>query len=122
MASNKFRTTHIPLTVTRVQGVDTIIPNRALSLMALEHKNMDDYLTIFEMDYVRESEQYSAPTLAMRLYAEPKYEWLICWYNGIIQPTIQLHAGLRIKVPDINQVEGYLSQTNRTKGVGYVYR
>lgn len=51
---------------------------------------------------VMEGEQNNPEILAQRIYNNPHYWWVICQYNGIIDPD-NIPAGLIIRFPTIVQ-------------------
>lgn len=56
------------------------------------------------------AEYISAPELISDdLYRNQKMWWIICLYNGIINPITDLIPGTNLKIPDLDQVKEYLS-------------
>ena len=49
---------------------------------------------------VRLGEQNNPEILSQRIYNNPHYWWVICQYNGIIDPD-NIPAGMKIKYPTI---------------------
>lgn len=54
--------------------------------------------TSYEETTVQENERNSPELVAQRVYNQPNYWWVICQYNGIMDPRI-LPAGMKIKYP-----------------------
>ncbi len=61
-------------------------------------------LIVFNLPYtettVKEGEQNNPEILSQRIYNNPHYWWVICQYNGIIDPK-NIPLGMVIKYPTI---------------------
>lgn len=110
MAQNDFRSSHIPLSIAQYGPNVEIIPNRAIALYNKEGEPLERHLTNFTKYVITEKEEYSAPTLSFMTYGTHQYWWILCLFNGIHDPTTQLHAGLEVKLPKQVQIETYLNQ------------
>lgn len=58
--------------------------------------------TSFLETTVRSGEQGQPELLSQRVYGNPNYWWVICRYNGIIDPA-GMWEGLKIRYPDITR-------------------
>jgi hypothetical protein len=57
---------------------------------------------------IRSDEVGRAPLIAARQYGSISYWWIICYYNGIIDPKKELVAGMRLRIPSAASMEDYL--------------
>ena len=56
--------------------------------------------TTFTETTVRSGEQNNPEIIAQRVYNNPHYWWVICQYNGIIDPK-NIPLGMKIRCPNI---------------------
>lgn len=110
---SSFQSSHLPLDYIETGNGDILIPNRAIADYNLERNSMDRYITNYDIHLVDEGEQFSAPTISWKSYGDETYWWFICYYNGIMIPTQELKAGLKIKLPNLQQMKTYLNKSNR---------
>lgn len=52
--------------------------------------------------YVRKSEENRPALVAQRVYNNPNYWWVICQYNGILDPKI-LPNGTLLRIPNLTK-------------------
>ena len=57
---------------------------------------------------VKSDEEGRAPLIAARVHGSIATWWIICYYNGIINPKTELVAGMQLKIPSISSMEDYL--------------
>lgn len=107
------RSQHIPLTFGRFGSTVKLIPDLALATHNKENHDVDSYITSWKKYIIRSPEEFAAPTLSYKFYGTVDYYWFLCWYNGIINPTRELKAGMEIKVPDYAQMVAYLSDVEK---------
>lgn len=64
-------------------------------------------LTVLNVSYtettVRRGEENNPEILSQRIYNNPNYWWVICQYNGIIDPKNDLPLGKKIRFPNITK-------------------
>ena len=107
------RTAHLPLARARFGSGQKIIPDCASATYNKEANDVDQVITSWTILTVTSAEKFAAPTISFKAYGTADYWWFILWYNGIINPTRELFAGLKIKIPDYNQMVAYLSTSTR---------
>lgn len=114
------RSRHIPLTWARFGARVELRADLALATQNRYGHDVDRYVTTYSKYIIRAQEAYAAPTLAYKFYGSVDYWWFLMWYNGIVNPTRELHAGLEIKVPDRAQMMTYLSVVEQTNTDSFV--
>lgn len=62
-----------------------------------------DDSTIFTTHVVKEGESFD--TLALHYYNNPTYYWIICSFNHIQDPYMELKPGMLIKIPSISNIK-----------------
>lgn len=64
-------------------------------------------LVVLNMPYtettVRRGEEYNPEILSQRIYNNPNYWWVICQYNGILDPKVELYLGKKIRFPTLTK-------------------
>ena len=111
MALRDHRTTYLPLRrVRKVNSHETeIIALHAGALWNQERFKVDDFLTDFVEYEVEQRFEFSAPSISYHYYGTVNYYWIICHFNGVIDPTTELKEGLKIKIPKLTQIENWLN-------------
>ena len=61
-----------------------------------------NYSISYSTTYVLLNERNSPEIISQRVYNNPNWWWLICRFNGIINPN-NIPAGLEIKIPNIDE-------------------
>lgn len=56
----------------------------------------------FTETYVRNGEHRHPELLSQRIYGNPSYWWVICQYNGIVDPST-IWVGMKIRYPTITK-------------------
>lgn len=107
--SRELRSSHIPVTPAKFGPSYEIIPNRASALYNQERYSIDKYLTNFERVTITAADEYNIHTLTFKIYGTHQYWWVVCLFNGIIDPTTELEAGREIRIPSLVQIQSYLS-------------
>ena len=46
--------------------------------------------------------------LSYQLYGTPYLWWVLCFYNGIIDPITEIVSGKELKIPTLDSIEGAL--------------
>ena len=67
---------------------------------------------------IRSDEVGRAPLIAAREYGSISGWWIICYYNGVIDPKKELTVSRRLKIPSVSSMEEYLrsaTQSARTR-------
>lgn len=112
----QFRSSHIPIAVSNLGWKTELIPNRAATYFLRDDNRVEDHVTSF-IDYTISSPDANTPAgLSYKFYGTKDYWWFICWFNGIIFPTVELEAGRVIKMADLTQIESYLKRTETKFG------
>lgn len=54
--------------------------------------------------------------IAKKYYGSPELWWIICFYNGIINPISELKSGVTLKIPDYSPIAADVRRTNTRTG------
>lgn len=52
----------------------------------------------------------NSPGLAYQIYGDKDYWWVICLYNGILNPIEDLQPGTILQIPSITSVNAFLTR------------
>jgi hypothetical protein len=52
----------------------------------------------------------NSPGLAYQIYGDKNYWWIICIYNGILDPIQDLQPGTVLQIPSITNVNSFLTR------------
>lgn len=55
------------------------------------------------------ADQANAPGIAFSFYGSADYWWIVCLYNGILDPITELVPGLVLQLPNLADVNAFLS-------------
>lgn len=87
----------------------------SLDVLSASYNNIHEDVTSFQYFVVTESEAGLPDAIAKSFYDTEELWWLICAYNAIIDPYTELVAGMRIKIPDLQQVTLSLYNQNKER-------
>lgn len=85
----------------------------SLDVLSASYNNLHEDVTSFQYFVVTESEAGLPDAISKMFYDTEELWWMICIYNGIIDPYTELVGGMRIKIPDLQQVT--LAMYNQNK-------
>ena len=106
MASPTFRSSHVPLG----RYGQKIVTERGGAVVFHEHTGLRESITASTIYEVSEAFENRAPSIAHEVYGDEKYWWVICLFNGILDPTRDMTVGLRLRIPDKAELDAYLSR------------
>ena len=107
MASPTFRSSHIPLG----RYGRKIVAERGRAVIFYERTGLKDSVTTSTLYEVSEAFENRAPSISNEVYGDEKYWWIICIFNGILDPTKDITVGLRLLIPDKAELDAYLSRS-----------
>jgi hypothetical protein len=102
---------HIPTVVFQNQG------NSQSVLMPdwLNARYVDMQNKVFEyvVHIVTDSDLGQPDAIAYRYYEDSNWWWIICSYNGVINPIRDMFLGQRLRIPVLQQVQLVLQQSDK---------
>lgn len=107
------RDTYCPKVVLKESGRNR--QEVSLDVLSASYNNIHEDVTAFQYFVVTESEAGLPDAIAKRFYDTEELWWMICVYNAIIDPYTELVAGMRIKIPDLQQVTLALYNQNKER-------
>lgn len=81
----------------------------SLDYLSAKYKNIKQILTPDESYVITQSDEANAPGLAFRFYGDRSYWWVLCLYNGIIDPILGFEPGQVIQIPNLADINALLS-------------
>ena len=106
MSKQYLQSTHIPTVVFQAQGAaqSEILPDWLNARYVDLHEREIQYTfhTISETDIAEPD------SIAFQAYDDSNWWWLICSYNGIVNPAVDMVVGQRLRIPNLYQVQTLL--------------
>src|SRR6478736_9365622 len=96
----------------------TSIPS--LDYFAAKYKNIRHLLAPDRNYTVTHLDEANAPELAFRFFGDVGYWWVICLYNGILDPISDFEPGTEIRLPRISDVNALLSAEDQSSNLTVV--
>lgn len=83
---------------------------QVLDYLSPKYKNIRYKLPINQTITIGAHDQANAPGIAHRIYGDKSYWWVVCMFNGIINPVTELEPGTVIMLPSLNDINALLSE------------
>lgn len=103
MLKQYLQSTHIPVVEFQGQGSteSEMLPDwHKAAYVDLHERTLDVSLYI-----VSDSDLGQPDRIAWRVYGDSNWWWLICSYNGIINPMTDMYLGQRLRIPALHQAQ-----------------
>jgi hypothetical protein len=99
-----------------------VATSQSLDYLSPRYKNIAFKIPATQKYTVGDHDQANAPGIAYNIYGDKGYWWVICMYNGIIDPVTELVPGTVLELPSINDINSVLSQdtASETSGISTV--
>lgn len=120
------RRTYCPvISIVNSQGVAEL----SLDTLSAAYEGLNDQNITYDTFQLTDSEVSQPDAVAYKFYGDSQLWWIICLFNGIVDPYTELQAGVKLKVPRLDEVLLYLtrddsaastSQTNRVGATGVI--
>ena len=103
MEAQYLRETHIPQVVFRGQDSDqqVTLPD----WLSAAYIDLHERDIMFGVHIVTESDLSEPDCISYKHYGSSLWWWLICSFNGIINPATDMYVGQKIKVPALQQAQ-----------------
>lgn len=79
-------------------------------LLSAAYNSIKTEILTFDYFTVTDSEAGLPDLIAKNFYDDENLWWVICLYNGIIDPLVDLTTGMRIKIPTLQATELFLTR------------
>jgi hypothetical protein len=83
---------------------------RSLDYLSAKYLNMSFALAAERTFIVTSANIANSPGLAYQIYGDRNYWWVICMYNGILDPMQDLQPGTVLQIPSITSVNAFLTR------------
>lgn len=81
-----------------------------IDVLSARYEGMVDSGIGYDTFQVTDTEAFQPDAVAHKYYGDSKLWWLICSYNGIIDPYTQFVSGLKVKVPKLDEALLYMTR------------
>jgi hypothetical protein len=90
-----------------------------LDLLGTKYSNLNDKIRNYSQFKVTQSEEGRADIISKRFYETEELWWVVCYYNGIVNPILDLVPGLTLKIPNYQELIVFLqNDTTKTSRIG----
>lgn len=80
-----------------------------LDYLSAKYLNMRFQIAASKNYVVGQSDVANAPGIAFNFYGSVDYWWVVCMYNGILDPISEFAPGLVLQLPTLADVNAFLS-------------
>lgn len=94
-------------------GQDKLRPS--LDYLSAKYKNIRQLLSPRDSYQISVADQANAPGLAFKFYGDKGYWWVICLYNGILDPIMGFEPGMVIQLPSLADINAMLTSQDQLK-------
>lgn len=81
-----------------------------IDVLAARYDGMAEAKIGYDTFQVTDTEAFQPDAVAFRYYGDSKLWWLICSFNGIIDPYTEFEPGLKVKVPKLDEAILYMTR------------
>lgn len=81
----------------------------ALDYLSPKYLNIKYLLPAAKAYNMTSADQANAPGIAFSFYGSADYWWVVCLYNGILDPITELTPGRVLQLPNLADVNAFLS-------------
>lgn len=103
MSSQFLQETHIPKVIYQRQGsaMEETLPD----WLSAQYIDLHERAINYQTHVVTESDIGQPDGIAHKYYGDSQWWWLLCSYNGIVNPATDMYAGQRVRVPALHQAQ-----------------
>jgi hypothetical protein len=114
------RRAYCPIVVTQdpLTGADVL----ALDTLRASYVDLRTQPITCSSFQVTDSEAGTPDAIAYKFYGDEKLWWLICVFNGIVDPYEEIATGVKLLIPKLDEVTAYLTSDTTYTSVSTVNR
>lgn len=79
-----------------------------LDWMAARYLNLQENISRSTVFMIGADTEFRPERISFKFYNTVGWWWVICMFNGVVNPLEDLYAGREILIPDINDVHKFL--------------
>lgn len=81
---------------------------RRLDYMAAGYLELQRNVSNYKVFIIQAAHEGRPDYISRKFYESIGYWWVICQFNGVVNPLVDLYAGREILIPDLNEVLKFL--------------
>ena len=81
-----------------------------LDYLKAKYNDLFENIVQYSLFTVTDSEEGQADAIAYKFYGVEDFWWIICAYNKIIHPILDIKTGVRLKIPNLQNTTIFLNQ------------
>jgi hypothetical protein len=85
------------------------VDSNRLNYLSAKYKNIKFLVQPRQQYVVTYTDRANAPGLAFSIYGDRDYWWILCLYNGILNPIDEIAPGTVLRLPSINDINNFLT-------------
>jgi hypothetical protein len=109
MSEQYLQATHIPVRIYKAQGAaqSETLPD----WLSADYVDLHERVIEFVFHTISDSDLAQPDAIAHKYYGDSRWWWLVCTYNGIVNPMRDMYLGQRIRVPALHQAQMSMQST-----------
>lgn len=92
---------------------ESVSPDR-LNYLSAKYKNVKYRLVPKQQYTVTHVDTANAPGLAHAIYGDKGYWWILCLFNGILDPISEIAPGTVLRLPSMVDINNFLTSQEST--------
>lgn len=103
MSDQYLQASHIPTVVFQAQGslASELLPD----WLNASYVDLHERVLQYGFHTVSETDLGQPDSIAHRYYGDSNWWWLICTYNGIVNPIVDMYLGQKLRIPVLHQAQ-----------------
>lgn len=103
MNEQYLQATHIPVIAYQAQGAaqSEVLPD----WLSARYVDLHEKVLQFFFHTVTETDLGQPDQIAYKYYNDSNWWWMLCSYNGIVNPMTDMYLGQRIRIPALHQAQ-----------------
>lgn len=114
MTTSYARSSYIPVTEITKKN----LKYQYLDMFTAKYLDIKTEVTQYTEYTVPSKHEGAADAISKAFYGTEDLWWIICLYNNIIFPLIDLYVGSVVRIPNLDQINFFLSKVNSSSRQG----
>lgn len=90
------------------------VDSNRLNYLSAKYKNIKFRLVPKQQYVVTHIDTANAPGLAHSIYGDKGYWWILCMFNGILNPIEEIAPGTTLRLPSLVDINNFLTNQGTT--------
>lgn len=94
---------HIPVVV--YQGQGSAASEQLPDWLNARYVDLHEAVLTYDLYTVTDTDLGEPDAIAYKFYGDSRWWWLLCSYNGIVNPLTDMYPGQRLRIPVLQQTQ-----------------